>query len=48
MQRLTAHEIATQLFISERTVNGHLANIYAKTGARSKVDFARRARELDL
>jgi DNA-binding CsgD family transcriptional regulator len=48
VQRLTAHEIATQLFISERTVNGHLANIYAKTGARSKVDFARRARELDL
>ncbi len=47
-QRLTAREIADQLFISERTVHGHLANVYAKAGARSKSEFARRARELGL
>ncbi|MHB8576589.1 MAG: helix-turn-helix transcriptional regulator, partial [Dehalococcoidia bacterium] len=33
-------EIATELVLSERTVGRHITNIYAKIGARSKVDAA--------
>jgi DNA-binding CsgD family transcriptional regulator len=36
------------LFISDRTVQGHLMNIYAKLGVRSKQEFARRADEFAL
>ena len=47
-RRLTHREIADVLFISDRTVQGHLMNIYAKLGVRSKQEFARRADEFAL
>jgi DNA-binding CsgD family transcriptional regulator len=43
---LTAREIGEHLFIGVRTVETHLANIYAKVGVRSRVDLLRRAAEL--
>jgi DNA-binding NarL/FixJ family response regulator len=45
---LTAREIGEQLFISRRTVETHLANVYTKLGVRSKIELARRASELAL
>jgi DNA-binding CsgD family transcriptional regulator len=45
---LTAPEIAAQLVISQRTVEGHLANVYAKFGVNSKRDFLRRAAGLEF
>lgn len=45
---LTAREIGEQLFISPRTVETHLANVYAKLGVRSKIELVRRAAELAL
>jgi len=44
----SAREIGEQLFIGERTVEGHLARAYAKLGVRSKVELSRRAGELGL
>ena len=44
----TAREIAKQLFISERTVETHLASAYGKLGVRSKLDLVRRASEFPL
>jgi DNA-binding CsgD family transcriptional regulator len=48
VQGLTAKEIAKQLILGPRTVEGHLANVYAKLGVRSKVELVRRATELGL
>ena len=47
-QRLTSAEIAGRLFISHRTVEGHLANVYVKLGVNSKPDLARKLAELSL
>lgn len=34
---LTNQEIASQLMISKRTVDNHVSNIFAKTGAKNRV-----------
>jgi DNA-binding CsgD family transcriptional regulator len=44
----TAPEIAQALFIGERTVESHLARIYAKLGVASKRELLQRAAELGL
>ena len=41
-------EIARQLGLSENGVRYHLKNIYRKTGARSRIDAARRAKALGV
>jgi DNA-binding CsgD family transcriptional regulator len=45
---MTAKEIAQALFVGRRTVETHLASIYAKLGVDSKVQLVRRAGELGL
>jgi ATP/maltotriose-dependent transcriptional regulator MalT len=44
----SAKDIAARLSIGRRTVDSHLANIYAKLGAASKLDLAARADEFGL
>ena len=38
---LSNKEIATELRVSVRTVEGHISNVLAKTGWRNRVDIAR-------
>jgi len=38
----TNREVATALFLGERTVASHLTHIYAKLGVRSRTDLARK------
>jgi ATP/maltotriose-dependent transcriptional regulator MalT len=45
---LAARNIADRLCIGERTVEGHLATVYAKLGIRSKFELVRRASDLPL
>jgi DNA-binding CsgD family transcriptional regulator len=40
-QGRTNREVAATLYLSERTVEGHLSRIYAKLGVRSRVELAR-------
>ena len=45
---MSAKEIAGTLFVGERTVESHLASVYAKLGVESKLQLVRRAAELGL
>ena len=45
---MSAKEIAQALFVGKRTVETHLASVYAKLGVDSKVQLVRRAGELGL
>jgi DNA-binding CsgD family transcriptional regulator len=47
-RRLTAPEMATRLFISVRTVESHIAKLYAKLGVRSKREAIMRMTVGDL
>ena len=37
----TNREVADQLVLSERTIEAHLRNVYAKLGVRSRVELTR-------
>jgi DNA-binding CsgD family transcriptional regulator len=41
-QGLTNKAVAGELFVTDRTVEGHLSRIYAKLGVRSRAELARR------
>jgi DNA-binding CsgD family transcriptional regulator len=45
---MSAKEIAGTLFVGERTVESHLASVYAKLGVGSKLQLVRRAADLGL
>jgi DNA-binding CsgD family transcriptional regulator len=45
---MSAKEIAETLFVGKRTVESHLARVYAKLGVDSKLQLVRRAAELGL
>ena len=45
---LSTRDVAQRLTISERTVESHISNGYAKLGVRNRVDLLRRGRELGL
>jgi DNA-binding NarL/FixJ family response regulator len=39
---LTNKAVAAELFVSDRTIEGHLSRIYTKLGVRSRTELARR------
>ena len=39
--RMTNREIASHLFLSEKTVESHLSSVFVKLGVGSRVDVAR-------
>ena len=41
---LQTKQVAAALFVSAKTVEGHLTNIYAKLGVHSRTELARRIR----
>ena len=43
-----AAQIAAGLYVSKRTVETHLASIYAKLGVESKTELVRRAGEFGI
>jgi DNA-binding CsgD family transcriptional regulator len=45
---MSAKEIGASLFVGKRTVESHLASVYAKLGVDSKLQLVRRATELGL
>ncbi|HEY6887444.1 MAG TPA: response regulator transcription factor, partial [Solirubrobacter sp.] len=45
---LTNRQIASRLFISQKTVGAHMAHIYAKLGVHSRVEAAGRARQFGV
>ena len=45
---LTNRQIASRLFISQKTVGAHMAHIYAKLGVHTRVEAAGRARQLGV
>ena len=48
VQGESASEIGRHLFLSERTIETHLGNAYAKLGVSSKLELVRRAADLGL
>jgi DNA-binding CsgD family transcriptional regulator len=43
----TNREVAAELFVTNRTVEGHLSKIYAKLGLRSRAELAKRFADLE-
>ena len=44
-QGRTNREVSAALYVTERTVEGHLTRVYAKLGVRSRAELARRLRD---
>jgi DNA-binding CsgD family transcriptional regulator len=40
-ERMTNKQIAAQLFLSEKTIESHIRNVFHKLGASSRVEVAR-------
>ena len=47
-EKMTNKEVGNQLFISEKTVKGHITNINKKLNVKSKFDAIAKAKELTL
>ena len=47
-EKMTNKEVSNQLFISEKTVKGHITNLNKKLNVKSKLDAITKAKELEL